>query len=92
MFKPSRLLRPSDARRRARGDLGTDSVRPELPLFYVPVSPVARAARDDLNTDSVRPELPLFYVPVSPVARVAICKPCPVALVPTLGLQLLFSA
>ena len=61
MFKPSRLLRPSDARRRARGDLGTDSVRPELPLFYVPVSPVA---------------------------RVAICKPCPVALVPTLGLQL----
>ena len=30
-------------------------------------------------------KLPPFYVPVSPVARAARCKPCPVALVPTLG-------
>ena len=30
-------------------------------------------------------KLPPFCVPVSPVARAARCKPCPVALVPTLG-------
>ena len=30
-------------------------------------------------------KLPPLYVPVSPVARAARCKPCPIALVPTLG-------
>ena len=47
----------------------------------------ACCARDACHPRRARRHLPSFllYVPVSPVSRADRCKPCPVALVPTLG-------
>ena len=54
-----------------------------LLLFWSRFVHAALAMHATLATPSSK--LSPLYVPVSPVARAAKCKPCSVALVPTLG-------